>query len=139
MKCIEDKVIPKHIKGDDRERILDVILRNNKTQIQVDSVGKTYVSLCSSTESLIEQVKSACAKLNIVYMQPVCSEQLSFPSDGKISGSAALVKTYKTIYKMTDAEKAKVLDTAMQGWGGSRDGILVFAPVRYITGTIEEY
>ena len=139
MKCIEDKVIPKHIKGDDRERVLDVILKNNDTQIQVDSVGNTFVSLCSSTESLIEQVKSACVKLNIVYMQPVCSSlSHSFPLDSKINVHATYVLTHKTMYDMTETEKVKVLNTVMQGWGASHEGILIFTPIKNVVANLKD-
>jgi len=139
MKCIEDKVIPKHIKGDDRERILDVILKNNDTQIQVDSVGNTFVSLCSSTESLVGQVRTACLKLNIPYSLPVCSKfSHPLPLDAKITDHATYVLTHKTLYGMTEAEKAKVLDTVMSGWGASREGVLIFTPKRNVVANLED-
>ena len=139
MKCIEDNVIPKHIKGDDREIILDKIIKSNKTQIQADGEGNTYVNLFSSRESLVEQVKNACDKLNIVYTQQVCStHQRSHPRGAVTSGYATYINTYKTIYKMTDEEKIEVLTTAMQGWGGTPDGVLIFSPIRHVTGVPKE-
>lgn len=135
MRCIESDVIPEHISGHDRKRILKALLDEPiEIQLQVYEAEPHQTGIIfyeTTVGELKTRIKAICKDLDIVYDDKPYTKNvgcLRFKdidfSLMKQYDSASVMELTKSLSDITNEDKVDIYDTLTKGWGGK--GFLMY-------------